>query len=401
VTATLLDGVVVLDFSRYASGPSATQLLADHGARVIKVEAMSGDPFRSEGPGAEPGASGGYFMRFNRSKEGIACDLDSPDGIEVVRDLVRRADVVVENFRAGFLAERGLDYAALSELNPGIILASISGFGGPDVLPSPDSGRPAFAVIAEAEGGVINRIGDVTCGPHWSGVSLGDLYAGTYTAAAVAMALVRRARDGRGDHIDLAMTDVMIALDERAILMTSLTGTEPERGQASSMVGPVTCADGSVVAGVVGPRRWRILCDLVGGPDLVAELEAWTDDWMLFKNGVALPRIAAWASDRSAAEVRDAFESAGVPAGVVKTAAQVIGSEHARARRMLLELDYPGVGSGLVSASPVVTRNSQRVTPRTPPLLGEHTAAVLTELLGYSDERTSRLAADGAVRLGP
>lgn len=400
MTGALLDQLIVLDLSRYASGPSATQLLADHGARVIKVEAVTGDPFRAEGPTATSDAGGSYFLRFNRSKESIACDISTPDGVEVLLDLTRKADVIVENFKPGFLASRGLGYQRLSAANPRVILASISGFGSQDVLPSPDSGRPAFAVTAEAEGGVVNRIGGPGCGPHWSGVSLGDLNAGTMTVVAILMALLHRERTGLGDHVDVAMTDVMIGLNERAILLASLTGQEPERGQASMMVGPIRCADGYVVAGVVGRRRWLAACELVGGPELVTSLETWPGPWMEFKNTIGEPRIAAWAATMAGHDVVARLEAIGVPSGMVNNAEQVIASGHARARQMLLQLDYPEVGSYVVPASPIVTLRSSRVPATRPPLLGEHTAPVLSGLLGYAAERIEELVRSGVVRTG-
>jgi len=397
MTNLLLDGLVVLDLSRYASGPSATQLLADHGARVIKLEPPTGDPFRSEGPAEIPDGVGGYFLRFNRNKESVVCDLTAPEGIEVLLDLVRKVDVIVENFKPGFLSSRGIAYEQLSEVNPRLILASISGFGSEDVLPSPDSGRAAFAVIAEAEGGIINRIGEPDCRPHWSGVSLGDLNAGTMTVVAILMALFRREKTGVGDHIDLAMTDVMIALNERAILMTSLTGSEPERGQASSMVGPLPCADGYVVAGVVGRKRWAAVCDLVGGPDLVASLGTWRGEWMDFKTNIVVPRIESWLADKTSEEAVGRLEAIGVPSGIVKNASQVISSPHARARHMMVDLEYPGVGKCVAVASPIVTLRSDRVAASGPPLLGEHTVSVLSELLDYSPNRVDELLHSGVI----
>jgi len=169
---------VVLDLSQFAAGPYCTMLLGDAGARIIKVEPPGrGEPYRHEGPdleGTDGSHTGGFFVRFNRNKESITLDLKSPRGIDIFKRIAKVADVVVQNYKPETVDRLGIGYSQLKDLNPGLVYASISGFGQPGVLESPYWRWPAFAVVAEAMGGVMDRIGDATCPPHWSGVSVGD-----------------------------------------------------------------------------------------------------------------------------------------------------------------------------------------------------------------------------------
>src|SRR5262245_6254377 len=208
MVARALGDILVLDLSQFASGPYATQFLADAGARVIKVEPPGhGEAYRREGPPVPGAERGSYFLRFNRNKEAIAVDLRQPAGQAAFDRLVAAADVLVENFKPDSMERLGYTWDRLRALNPRLVYATITGYGHADLLPSPQGSWPAFAIVAEAAGGMMDMIGDPQCRPHGSGVSAGDLVAGLHAALGILIALHQRSLTGRGQRVDVAMAD--------------------------------------------------------------------------------------------------------------------------------------------------------------------------------------------------
>lgn len=397
-----LDDLVVLDLTQFAAGPYGTQVLADAGARVIKIEMPgAGDAYRHEGPRL-PNAGpddGTYFMRFGRSKESVAIDLARPGGRRAFEALVARADVLVENLKPGSLARLGLGWERLRELNPRLVYATVTGFGHPDLLPSPLSGWPAFAIVAEAFGGVMDVIGDAGCRPHGSGVSAGDLVAGLDAMIGVLMALHQRERTGRGQRVDVAMADAMTSMNERSVFAYSATGEVPHRGLEGHLApfGAFRARDGWVAIGVIGQPVWRRFCDAIGRPDLVDDPDLATGNARARHFDRLLPAIEGWLSGRTKQEAAAELAAANVPAAPILDAREVSESAHVAARRMLVEFDYPGAGTFRSVASPIKLGEDLDPPARRPPLLGEHTDAVLRELAGLDDETLARLRGDGAI----
>jgi len=234
-----LDGIRVLTFEIQVAGPYCTMMLGDQGASVIKVERPEGgDTARGGAPkikNARGETQSGYFLRFNRNKRSVTLNLKSDRGREIFRDLAAKSDVVVENFRPGLLDEMGLGYKALSAKNPGLIYACISGFGSLDGYLGPYSKRPAYDIVAQAMGGLMNTCGQAEGPPTWLGVALGDIVSGMNAAFAIMLALYQRAATGRGQYIDISMYDTIIGLAERSVTAYSLTGSRTwRRGGPSS-----------------------------------------------------------------------------------------------------------------------------------------------------------------------
>jgi CoA:oxalate CoA-transferase len=381
-----LQGVTILDLTHFAAGPYCTMLLADAGARVIKIEPPSGEIYRHEGPPlvAKTGAvAGSYQLRFNRHKESVVLDLKAQGGREALEALARRADVLVENFRPGTLDRLQLGYRRLRELNPRLIYATVTGFGSGEADRSPLMNWPALAIVAEAMGGVMDRIGGGGCGPHWSGVSAGDLYAGALTTSGILMALLHRERTGVGQHVDVSMVDAMASLNERAVMSFGVTGTAPGPGEEEHLApfGPFRARDGHVVIGVIGDGLWRRFCAAIGRPDLAGDPRL-ADG---IKRAEQLesrlrPAIDAWLAGRDKGDAARALAEAGVPAAPVYDAGEVAESAHIKARRMLVEVELPGWGAHPIVASPIKLSADPAPSAARAPLLGEHTEAVLAEL---------------------
>jgi CoA:oxalate CoA-transferase len=399
-----LEGLVVLDLSQYAAGPYCTMMMADSGARVIKIEQPGrGDPYRHEGPelaGEDGSVTGGFFMRFNRTKESVTINLKEAEGVALVKRLTEHADVLVENFKPDFLNGCGVGYSQLSAVNPRLVYASISGFGHTDFLMSPYWSWPAFAVVAEAMGGIMDRIGDATCPPHWSGVSLGDLYAGATAFSGVLLALLQRGLNGQGQHVDISMTDSIISLNERAIFSYGVTGDLPDRGSDPALApfGPFEAKDGWMVIGVIGTPMWQRFAHAIGRPELATDPRLATGlDRGRHMPTVIVPAIHEWLQARTRNEATRALHDANVPAAPVETAREIFRSPHAEARNMLVDVSYPGYGTHKVVASPFKLSGDPSPDIGPVPGLGEHTRAVLTTLGGVSDDEIAGLAERGVI----
>jgi formyl-CoA transferase len=363
-------------------------LMADAGARVIKIEPPGGEPYRFAGPqldGADGSKTGSYFLRFSRQKQSVVLDLKDKQDLERFLDLVAGADVLVQNFRPETLKRLRIDYASLAAVNERLVYTSISGFGQPDVLPSPYSSWPAFAIVAEAMGGIMDQIGDADCPPHSSGVSLGDLYAGGMAVSGALMALWQRTRTGRGQHVDISMVDCMMSLNERSIFRYALTGVVPWRGSPPSWApfGAFHTSDGWVAIGVIGDAVWKKFCLAINAPELLTD-ERLANGADRGKHGDQLvtPAVDKWLAGRTAAEAAAILNERGVPAAPVNSAKDVVESAHTAARHMLLDVEYPNFGTHPVVSSPIKL-SSDPVPPQGHiPALGEHTEAVLAEFAG-------------------
>jgi crotonobetainyl-CoA:carnitine CoA-transferase CaiB-like acyl-CoA transferase len=399
-----LDGIRVLTFEIQVAGPYCTMMLADQGASVVKVERPEGgDTARGGAPRIKNDrgeTQSGYFLRFNRNKRSITLNLKSDEGRQLFRDLARHSDVVVENFRPGLLDEMGLGYKALSELNPRLIYTCISGFGSMDGYLGPYSRRPAYDIVAQAMGGLMNTCGQADGPPTWLGVALGDIISGMQAALAIMLALYERNQTGRGQYIDISMYDTIIGLAERSVTAFSLTGHVLERGREPYMApwGPFQCQDGYIGLIVATEGDWAKFCQAIERPDLVGHASTTSGpDRAQQMSGWLGEIVGAWFRSRTRAQATEKLLAAGLPIGPVQTAREIFEDSHVAARKLLIDVDDPILGSVRLVGPVAKMSSSPEPLAGPAPLLGQHNREVLEEVLGYTEEQVGHLKARGVI----
>jgi crotonobetainyl-CoA:carnitine CoA-transferase CaiB-like acyl-CoA transferase len=382
-----LTDVRVVDLTQALAGPFCTMILADLGADVVKVEPPRGDLPRKLPPFTESDDEhefGGYWASINRNKRSVVLDLKEPDGRQLLLELVDGADVLVENFTAGVMDRLGLGYELLSARNPKLVYGAIRGFGDPRTGASPYADWPAFDIVAQAMGGLVSCTGTTGGERVASGPSVGDLYPATMCAVGLLAALHHARATGRGQFVDVAMVDAVMALCESVTWRYSYTGeVQAPRGSEHPSLAPFELfdtADGSCAIAAPTPEHWHHLCTVIGRPDLVDDETMRTASRRVEHRAAMKAVVGAWTRSRTTAEVVDALAGR-VPVGPVNDAPALFESAHVRAREMLVAVEHPG------SARPVVTPNTPLRFTGTPggvyrraPRLGEHTAEVLAEL---------------------
>lgn len=386
-----LDGVVVVDLTRYISGPYCTMLLADAGATVIKVEPPGGEHTRHGKPrlgGTDAGESAS-FVRVNRGKRSIVLDLKDEAGIAALGQLVAKADVLVENFRPGVLSRLGLGEEQLEQLNPALIYCSITGFGH---SPSPWRDRPAFNLIAELEAGVY-RQSVATDVPEPLGPYVGDLFPGAHAVSGIVMGLYQRERTGRGARVDIAMFDSMLSFNELAC-----TSSQFMEGRVEDYFAGYFCpsdiypsGDGFICLDVVTQAQWQALCAVMGQPDLAQrpDLAEGPSRAAQFDEVIAGP-LLGWLAERTSESAMEQLTSAGVPAAVVRTPDEALRSAQARERQMAVTVEASDEEL-VVPANPIRLQHAPRPQRLGVPAVGEHTIAVLTEIAELSAEEIDRV----------
>lgn len=399
-----LEGVRVLAFEVQVAGPYCTMLLADQGADVIKIERpKAGDTAREGAPiitAAGAQRQSGYFLRFNRNKRSMTLNLKTEPGREIFRELARQCDVLVENFRPKLLDEMALGYKHLSDLNPKLIYASITGFGSMEEYQGPYSNRPAYDIVAQAMGGLMNTCGQADGPPTWLGVALGDIVAGILAAYAIVLALYQRQQTGAGQYLDISMYDAMIGLAERSITAYSLTGQILERGREPYMApwGPFECQGGWVALIVATENDWAKFCQAIGRPDLIGREDTSSGPARAKSmNGWLGEVVRGWFRQHTEAEAIETLLAAGLPIGPVQNAREVFECPHVRARQLLLEVPDPILGPVKLVGPTFKMSGSLESRVQPAPLLGQHTEEVLVGLLGYPQARVADLRQEGAI----
>lgn len=385
-----LEKIRVLDFTRVLAGPYCTMMLADMGAEVIKIEKPGhGDDTRHFGPFQNE--ESGYFIYLNRGKKSMALDLKNPHAIEAIKELVKQSDVVVENFRPGVMKKLGLDYESLKECNPGIIYASISGFG----QYGPYSQRPAYDLVAQAMGGMTSITGHPENPPTRSGASLGDMSAALYAAYGIMAALFHRERTGEGQLIDVAMVDSIFALLESNVMRYTVDQIVPERiGSRHPISSPFDifkAKDGFVVIAVANDSLFNKLAAVMQQPEL-AEDPRFNTDPLRTKNETELKAIIeTWLNSYSVEEAVKLVSEAGVPCSPILTIEDICEDEHTNAREMLIEVEHPVAGPIKIPGNPVKLSHTPAVIKEASPSLGEHTEAILKDVLKWDSARLQAL----------
>jgi len=398
-----LSGVRVIALEQYMSAPYCTMLLADAGAEVIKIERPGrGDPRRSippyaTGEGGERVAGG--FIGYNRNKKSLALNLRAEGGRQILKDLVEVSDVVVENLRPGATDKLGLGYEQLKAVNPRLIYAAISGFGRLEGHTGPYAGRPAFDIVAEAMGGIMNLVGFADKPPSWTIYGMADIYTGQVTAYGVMMALFVRERTGEGQFVDSAMLDNMLALNERMVTLYSFTGESPERGRLKHLYprGAFRCQDGYLALNIPDDIQWGRLCQAIGREELRDDPRTADGTARAAHAGLIRPIIEGWLADKTRAQAVALLGDHGVPAGPVNTAEDIFSDPHIAARKMLVTVDDPIAGPRQYARSPIHLSSAPEIPVSPAPGLGEHTRPILRDLLGYDESEIEQLEEEGVI----
>ena len=391
-----LEGIRVLDLSRILAGPWCTQNLADLGADVIKVERPGtgddtrhwGPPYLKDGQGRDT-AEAAYYLSANRNKRSLEADIATPQGAALIRELAAHCDILVENFKVGGLRKYGLDYDSLREINPRLIYCSVTGFG----QDGPCAQLPGYDFMIQGLGGLMSITGERDDlpggGPQKAGVAVTDIITGMYASVAILAALQERHRSGLGQHLDIALLDCHVALLANQNSNYFASGVAPTRaGNAHQNVVPYqvfAASDGHLIVATGNESQYRAYCKAIGAPEL-------GDDPRFATNRLRVTNreeLIALLSDIMKQGRRDDWiarlEAAGVPCGPINNIAQAFAHPQVQARQLRRELPHPLGGTAAVTASPLRFSATPVVYRRAPPLLGEHTAEILREVLGKSD----------------
>ncbi|WBU57403.1 CaiB/BaiF CoA transferase family protein [Paracoccus sediminicola] len=375
-----LEGIRVLDVCQVMAGPFCCMLLGDLGADVIKVEPPTGDQTRSSMGFKLKGDDSLGFLNLNRNKRSIALDLKSEEDRGIFMDLAATADVIVENYRPGVVKKLGIDYETVAARNPGIIYASISGFG----QTGPWSQRPGFDLMAQAASGIMSITGHPEGPPAKSGGPLADIGCSMLTVYAILAAYIGRQKTGEGQFIDASLYEAGLSFAVWDICDYWGTGNIPERiGTANRMAAPyqaVRASDGHFVLGANNDKLFRRLCETIGREDLIDHADYATNALRLANRDALIADLEETLITRSRAHWVEALLTAGIPAGSILDYAEALGNEHAQARDMVMPIRHPVEGEVRNIGFPVKLRGTPQRVRRHPPLLDEHRAEILREL---------------------
>ncbi|HKE40118.1 MAG TPA: CaiB/BaiF CoA-transferase family protein [Casimicrobiaceae bacterium] len=407
-----LSHLTVLDLSRVLAGPWCTQLLADLGAEVIKVEKPgTGDDTRTWGPPFlkdEKGrdtAESAYYLGCNRGKKSVAIDFTQADGRAIVLDLARSVDIVIENFKVGGLAKYRLDYSSLAEINPRLVYCSITGFG----QTGPYAERAGYDFIIQGMSGFMSVTGERDDlpggGPQKAGIAISDLMTGMYACSAILAAIAHRDAGGRGQYIELSLLDSAVSMMAAMNMNYLVSGVPPVRaGNAHQNIVPYqvfACADGHLILAVGNDAQFARFCEVAGEPEWACDSRYAANAERVKRRDELVPLVAAVVRTRTQSEWLEALEAVGVPCGPINLLDQVFADPQVLSRGMRLDLPHPLSGTVPQVGNPLHFSMTPVGYSRAPPLLGEHTAAVLRERLGFRDKGLKDLAKRGVIGIAP
>lgn len=394
----MLAGVKVLDFTQYLAGPTVTRLMAEMGAEIIKIEqAPMGDPSRLL-PAIRNGRSA-YFVQQNRGKKSLCLDFSKPQSIELLKSIARKADVVVENFGPGVMDKRGLDYDSLRQLNPRLIMASISAFG----RSGPLKHRVGYDLIAQAFAGIIHMTGEPGRPPVFVGLGIADVTAGVHAFSAIGYALFHRERTGNGQYIDISMIDSLYHMHEVNLQVNSITGGEwiPERmGSHHKLVCPCGIFKGpeGYIVVLALQRQFAGVAKAMGRPELAADPRFATDADRGRNQKELIGIMESWmASMPSDEAVLAEFEKHRVPAAPVMSIVDSLKHPYFKARRMVREVGDPLLGQVTIPGFPLKFSEFPNLAELTAPTLGQHGPEVLREVLAMSEAEIANLHSSGVL----
>jgi len=399
-----LDGIRVIDLTRIYAGPYCSMLLADMGAEVIKIEPPEGELIRDNPPMVEQGKGGphersrsGYFLTLNRNKYGITLNLKHPRALKIFKGLVGIGDIVLENYAPGVMKRLGIDYPVLKEVNPRIIMCSISGFGQTGRY----SERLAFDVVSQAMSGLMSITGYPNSPPTRVGTSLGDVNASVHAAFAIMTALYHREKTGVGQYIDVSMLECMVSILEGAVVRWTI-GRElfPPLGSHNphdAPMGAYKCKDGYIIIATVGDEHWHRLCKAIGKPEWIEDPQYRTKRQRWEKKYVLAEEIEKVTAQYTVKEVGEMMDRERVANSPIQNVAQVVEDPHLRDRGYFVEVEHPVIGKAKLPGIPFKMSQTPGGVERPSPLVGEHNEFILGKYLNISKEELKKLKEEGAV----
>lgn len=400
---TPLQGIKVLDLSRILAGPWAGQMLADLGADVIKVERPgTGDDTRSWGPPYMPAAMGfeglgaceaAYFQSANRGKRSLCVDMSQPKGQDIIKQLAMQADVLIENFKVGGLAKYGLDFESLSQINPRLVYCSITGFG----QTGPYKDRAGYDFMIQAMGGLMSVTGSEDGEPMKVGVAVADVMTGLYASNAIQGALIHQLRTGQGQHIDLALLDVQVATLANQAMNYLATGDNPKRlGNAHPNIVPYQAfatADGHIILAVGNDGQFQRFCQVAGAANVANKPQYISNALRVANRNKLVPEVAHLLAQQTTQWWLAELNEVGVPCGPICTIDQIFDNPQIQARQMKIELSHAQLGKVEGVANPIKLSATPLQYNQAPPMLGQHTRAVLQDWLAMAEREYQDLLA--------
>jgi len=374
-----LDGLRVIDLTRVVAGPYCTMMLGDMGAEVLKIEEPKhGDDSRAWAPFIE--GTGSFFLALNRSKKSVALDLKSPDGADALRRLIETADVLIENFRPGSLAELGFDYQTTAKLNPRLIYCSISGYG----QTGPAAPLPGYDAVIQGEAGIMDMTGFPDSSPTRVGVAITDYLAGLYAVQGILLALTDRQTSGLGQHVDISLFESMLSVMRLPMSVLLATGNDPTRvGNDHLNIAPyepLRAKDGLIIVAVANPGLWLRFCDAIGRPELRDDPRFATNTLRVQNRQSLKQAIEEVFQQFTVQALVERLQARNVPCGRVRSIGEAIDHPQVAAREIVLAQEHPQMGR-IEALAPVVRLSRTPAAVRLPPpALGEHTAEVLADL---------------------
>jgi crotonobetainyl-CoA:carnitine CoA-transferase CaiB-like acyl-CoA transferase len=391
IKKSALGGIRVIDMTRVLAGPYCTLLLGDMGAEIIKIEVPGhGDDSRKYPPFI--GTESAYFMNLNRNKKSLTLNLKAPEGKSVFLDLVKRSDVLIENFRPGTLDDLGVGYAILKTINPNLVYSSISGFG----QSGPYKDLPGYDIIGQAMGGIMSVTGWPETPPSRTGTAIADILAGLCACIGILSSLIAVRNGCRGQKVDIALVDSVVSAMETIIQIYLVEKRIPQRtGNRYEFIYPYDtfkAKDGWVVIAVGNNKLWGVFCDAIGTNHLLDD-QKYKDNYDRVKAHVEVKRIVEeWTGPRTVKEVVDFLLSKTIPCAPLYTVKEVVEDPHiADARRMIREVEHPVAGRIKVIGSPINLSETPAEVYFPAPMLGQHSSDVLKNILNYSEDKIDAL----------
>lgn len=386
-----LKAIRVLDLSRHLAGPYCSMLLADMGAEVIKVEQPGkGDEARTYGPTFIEGESA-YFLSINRNKKSITVNFKQDEGKEIIHRLIKKSDILMENFRPGTLDKHGLGYNDVARINPKIIYASISGFG----QTGPERRRPGYDLSIQGMGGIMSLTGDPSGPPYKVGTSIADILAGMYTCQGILLALIARSKTGKGQLVDISMLDCQVSLLTYQAGLYFATGSVPRRiGNQHPTICPYEtfkASDGYINIAVANDKLWNKFCDLLGLDKTKSDPRFSSNPKRVENRDKLFTIIEKIISAKKSTEWLKLFDEEGIPAGPILTVDKTVNHPQVQARELVADITHPKAGQIKLTGIPVKLSDTPGSIENPPPLLGQYTDETLSGVLGYSKDEITEL----------